>query len=141
MSLIPEAEEQIFYFGPKATFYTSENFSMSAGFMFANLLNKSFGTLYSVGTLGSPFYSFTAGIGVGFSDGELADTPMLMFGGEAQASNSVKFISENWILPDGSGLFSAGLRFFGQHIAVDFALLIPSEAGTFIPWVSFVVNY
>ena len=66
---------------------------------------------------------------------------MLMFGGEAQVSNSVKFISENWIFPEGGGLFSAGLRFFGQHIAVDFAFLVPSEADTFIPWVSFVVNY
>ncbi|MFH2031255.1 MAG: hypothetical protein ABIJ40_11660, partial [Bacteroidota bacterium] len=64
--------------------------------------------------------SFTGGLGWGYVDDELADSPILLIGAEFQASNSIKLITENWILPqDSPSIISFGIRFFGDYLAAD----------------------
>ena len=79
-------------------------------------------------------------------NGETADNPALMVGGEIQVSNSVKFITENWKFPDAEDLLvSFAIRFFGEHLAADFGLLTTTgkvEIGfRFIPWIGFAYNF
>ncbi|MBU1678332.1 MAG: hypothetical protein KKD86_05675 [Bacteroidetes bacterium] len=91
--------------------------------------------------------SFTGGLGWGYVDDELADSPILLIGAEIQASNSIKFITENWILPqDSPSIISFGIRFFGDYLAADFALITTSEGFEndgfpFIPWIGFAYNF
>jgi hypothetical protein len=73
---------------------------------------------------------------------------LLLIGGETQVSNSAKLITENWIFTGGDGtiLFSGGIRFFGETLAVDLALITTAEAFEghgfpFIPWVDFSVFF
>ena len=86
----------------------------------------------------------TLGIGWGYENWEPSDKPFILLGGEVQVSNSFKFITENWILPE-TAILSAGIRFFGDNLAADFAFLRPldeeMDGFPFIPWIGFVYNF
>jgi hypothetical protein len=146
VSLVPGAEEQVIYVGPKVRFLNVENFSLAGGIIYAHVEDVDFGVAYGVTTIGSERYSFTIGVGYGYEDSEFSDSPVLMLGGEIQASNSVKFLTENWIIPSSeTGLISFGIRFFGDNLAADFGLMTTTE-GTdegfpFIPWIGFAYNW
>ena len=109
-----------------------------------------YGLLYAVGTAtAGENTSVTGGAAIGFAEGEFARHPALMLGLEQQVSNSIKFISENYLIPQsGAGLIvSGGIRFFGDRLAADLALVtaseILSEGGgfPFVPWLGFAYNY
>jgi hypothetical protein len=146
VSLIPGAEEQLIYLGPKVRFLNLDNFSLAGGIIYAHVEDVDFGVAYGVTTIGSERYSFTLGVGYGYEDWEFSDSPVLMLGGEIQASNSIKFLTENWIIPSSeTGLISFGIRFFGDNLAADFGLMTTTE-GTdegfpFIPWIGFAYNW
>jgi len=120
MTLFPGANNQLFYIAPRIGVVQSDKYSLSGGIIYASAEEVNFGIVYGVTSIGSKTHSFTLGIGYGFSDGELAKKPVIVIGGEAQVSNSLKLISENWI-PPGSNqmLISFGLRFFGDYLAAD----------------------
>ena len=84
-------------------------------------------------------------MGYGFYEGELADRPVVVLGGEFQVSNSVKILTENWIVPGADGaIISLGLRFFDDHLAADFGLFTSTNAKgnfPFIPWLGFCYNF
>ncbi|MBI5022336.1 MAG: hypothetical protein HZB59_12950 [Ignavibacteriales bacterium] len=149
MSLIPGAEEQALYFAPKITAIHSEKFDVAGGVLFIHVPDDesyNFGIAYSVATYGTDRAALTCGLGWGFVEGELADEPIILLGGELRASNSVKFITENWIPPNsGVALCSIGIRFFGDQLAADLGLLTPLGGATkgfpFMPWVGFVYNF
>ncbi|MCG6912593.1 hypothetical protein LJE86_01615 [bacterium BMS3Abin03] len=144
MSLIPGADQQMVYLGPKVRFYENENFSLGGGLIYAHFNENSFGIAYGLTTIGSQMEAVTIGIGWGHENWEPSDKPFILLGGEVQVSNSFKFITENWILPE-TVIVSAGIRFFGDNLAADFAFLRPldeeMDGFPFIPWIGFVYNF
>jgi hypothetical protein len=146
MSLFPGAEQQLLYVAPKVRFLESEKFSLAGGVLYMSAFSEvDFGIFYGVTTYGTPAASVTAGLGWGFAEGETADKPFVMLGGEVQLSGSLKLITENWFPPGTDvSIFSFGLRFFGESLAGDFGLITTSEAGDgfpFLPWIGFVYNF
>jgi hypothetical protein len=146
ISLIPGASEQIIYLAPKARLVHLENIDLAGGVLYMSILDHTFGIAYGVTTIGSSATALTIGLGWGFVDGEFSNTPSVVFGGEAQLSNSIKLITENWFPPkmDG-GLISFGIRFFGESIAGDFGLMRSTESSDsgfpFLPWIGFAYNF
>jgi hypothetical protein len=148
LSLFPGSSEQLFYLAPKITPLQLEKFDLSAGvlYIFVPEEEDNAGIFYSVATYGTAAASLTFGLGFGFSGGDVADKPVYAIGAELRSSNSVAFITENWIIPDSEfQIVSFGLRFFGDNLAADFGLIHPLGADTrgfpFLPWVGFAYNF
>ncbi len=149
ISLVPGVGmKQLFYFMPKVGLVSEDNFALSTGLLLVKTPGKNgqfAGILYGVGTFGSLDGSFTAGIGYGFVEDDLADKPMVMLGGEARVSRRMSFVTENWMFPGYEGaLISYGIRLFGESISVDLAWINPIGAGSFfpgIPYIDFVYNF
>lgn len=148
VSLIPNASRQLIYIAPKLTPLVTEIFSFSTGvyFLFNPFESVAMGIAYGAGTLGNDDNGITIGVGYDFSDEEITDKPILVFGGEFRISEHIKFISENWLISRNNGnLLSFGLRFFGESFAGDFAMIYPTESRNrgfpFLPWVGFTYNF
>ena len=154
MSLFPGIGmgDQIFYFTPKVGITATESFNLAAGALLVPVPwedgpddPEMVGILYGVSTFGSPDASFTLGLGVGFVDGNLADRPMVMVGGEKRLTRRTAFVTENWIFPGADQpLISFGLRFFGEKLSVDLGLLNTIGEETFFPgapYIDFVVKF
>lgn len=149
ISLFPGAESQIFYLAPKVTPVEIDNLSLSGGVLYINSTSggsDGVGIIYGVTSFGSQRASLTAGLGWGFSGDETADKPIIMLGGELRASNSIKFITENWFPPDSDIAFlSFGIRFFGESLAADLGLIYPAGSRItgfpFLPWLGFAYNF
>jgi hypothetical protein len=153
MTLVPGAPSQVFYLAPKIAITTNdEMFSGAIGAFYMNATSGSadgMSIVYGAGTYGTPRAGVTLGVGYGYSQGEFSDSPVILIGGEVQASNSVKFITENWF-PVGSdfSILSFGFRFFGDNLAADLGFFYPmwkgsgiSEGFPFIPWLGFAYNF
>jgi len=154
MSLIPwiDFSEQVFYFTPKVGLSATEKFAFGAGALIIKIpgIGKGMktpflGIVYGVGTYGSPNSSLTVGLGYGFVDDDFAEKPMVIIGGEHRISRRLALVTENWILPgvDKPGI-SYGMRFFGERMSVDLALLnTVGKSAIFpgIPYVDFVFNF
>ena len=150
LSIVPgiSLNEQVYFITPKMGYSPSDRFHLAAGALLLKLPvddNKSAGIFYGVGTYGSPDLSFTAGAGFGFVDGNLSDKPMLMVGGEARISRRISLVTENWIFPGvDDPAISYGVRFFGEKLSVDLALINTiGEEAIFpgIPYIDFVFNF
>ena len=118
ISLIPGADSQVLYFTPKFTFKLSPKAGVSGGIMYLGIPedNDDLKLGYVVTSLGSGRNGITFGIGHSFTFGT-DPAPILLIGAEQQVSNSVKFITENWVFTGGNGftLFSGGIRFLGYR--------------------------
>ncbi|MCK5572430.1 MAG: hypothetical protein KAJ12_06700 [Bacteroidetes bacterium] len=146
VSLVPGLDEQLFYLAPKISLpLGSEVADFALGAIYGNMTGGSedgAGVVYGVGTFGGNYTALTVGLGYGFHGADFSDRPVVLLGGEAQVSNSVKFVSENWI-PVGSdkALLSLGIRFFGDALSADLGLFYPLGAETngfpFLPWLGF----
>ena len=146
---LPMAAFRFYYFGAKARFLDLKNVDAAVGFTYSALPfdddDLNFGLGYAVATFGTERAAATVGYGTNVTKMD-ERVHMLMLSGEIQTSNSVKFITENWIsLNGGSGIASLGLRFFNDNLAGDFGLLIPTEQGgsslIFLPWVGLAYNF
>lgn len=101
--------------------------------------SHSVGLLCGTGTFGSENYSLSLGLGYGFADGELADKPALMIGGEARVARRLSLISENWMSPGlDDALVSYGCRFLGERTSIDLALFNVLDDEAVFPGVPFV---
>lgn len=151
--IIPGLLGQLWYFAPKVTLLNRDKLSVAVGalgFWYPSATDgKSVGIAYAASTFGSPDRALTFGAGWGyFSDGGTTDftsRPVFMVGGEARASASVKFISENWLaFNDGNvdGIVSGGVRFIGPRLSSDlgFGTAI-GGGGCCIPLVNFVYSF
>jgi hypothetical protein len=137
-------------FNFKSGFRMSENFHMGIGGLYATVPGEGYaGILYGLGTVGSYNSNFTAGLGWGFVDGTFEQKPFIMFGGMARISEKLWFVSENWVAPldhDNAYyfVFSYGLRFAANRIAVDLAFInskdIIQNLIIGVPYVDFVVK-
>jgi hypothetical protein len=147
ISLVPGAMTQLYYVGPKISVPLGDGGSFVAvGGHYAGAFGEEAsgaGIAYAVATLGSQMIALSLGGGFGYVEGEFSDSPVLMLGGEAQVSGSVKLLTENWF-PVGSeeSLLGFGVRFFGDRVSADFGLyylLSPgsTEGFPFLPWLGF----
>jgi hypothetical protein len=147
-SLLPGAESQLLYLAPKITPVQLEKIDVSAGILYLKIPEETdaAGIFYGVGTYGNENASITVGLGFAFGAGEIADKPVFTIGAELRSSNTVAFITENWLIPDSEvQVISGGLRFFGENLAADFGLIgFPGadlEGFPFVPWIGFTYNF
>ena len=113
---------------------------------FAGLTDGDFdglGVLYGNATYGTDAAAGTAGIGWGFAGSEIADHPIVQFGGHANVVRGVDLVSENWIVT-GSDLvlLSLGLRVGSWDTTLDLSATLPAGvSGETSPWLSFTVAH
>jgi hypothetical protein len=135
-----EDGDRPFWVTPKLQVLNAGSTQVAVGVIHAFSANEGGGGVgYIVGTHGTAQGSVTGGFGIGYAvDGGRARVAML--GGERQVRRNLKVMSENYILKNGNGMVSAGVRFFGERLSADLALAIPlgaDELYTF-PVVNFV---
>lgn len=150
MSIFPGASSQLLYLAPKLTFSLQKNVGLSAGMLLMKVPEEGDDVKlgYVVSTFGSDLKGITIGAGFPLMSGG-GNEPIILLGGETQVSSRVKLITENWIFTGGDGftLFSGGIRFFGDRLAVDLAFITAKEAWEeaegfpFIPYVDFSVLF
>lgn len=168
--LLPGAFGRVFYVAPKVTLVNGPRLAVALGGVglgvFVEDEDATAGIGYGLVTYGGPERAITVGAGFAFAEGEIADGALVVVGGETQVSNSVKLLTENYVVPvetnvttcplqtpcttttetDYEVALSAGIRFFGEQLAVDFALwtspeLIGEESFPFFPWLGFAYNF
>ncbi|MFO8233063.1 MAG: hypothetical protein R6U20_10385 [Longimonas sp.] len=137
---------------PKVSFSSpSGQAHIAAGALIGGVLgdveSASFGMLYTSSTLGDRDHNVTGGVGYGYADGTLADTPIFNLSGMTRVSRQFYFLSENYIFPgDGiNGMASIGMRYAPENFAVDFALVRPlnADTGSFlaVPWLGVTIPF
>jgi len=154
MSLIPglDPDKQIFYFSPRIGVTATKKLNLAVGALVIKVPNWGddddsplVGVVNATATYGSTNSSVTLALGYGFVDDEFASRPMVLIGGEHRISRRIALVSENWLLPSiDEPLISYGMRFFGEKISVDLALLnVLSDQMIFpgFPYVDFVFNF
>lgn len=148
ISLFPGSSEQLLYLAPKVTPVQADKFDLSAGVLLLKIPDEdeTAGILYGVSTYGTENSALTLGIGFAFAGGEFADKPVFALGGEVRVGRYVKLISENWLIPNSDvQVISVGIRFFGENLAADFALIHPLgsdiDGFPFLPWIGFAYNF
>ncbi len=149
ISIFPGATDQLVYLAPKIRFLKWEKLDVAGGILYANTLRgegSGGGITFAIATYGTSDYGATFGLGWGFAGKDFTNKPVIMIGGEMRLSRSIKLISENWIPPESdTKILSAGIRFFGRHLAADLGLFYPTGTNMkgfpFIPWVGFAYNF
>lgn len=160
MSIFPgvDISNQLIYLNPKIGFNVKENLDVAVSALIIRLpdigdigdidINDDpieLGILFGTATLGSDDKSLTAGLGFGFAEGDIADKPAVLLGGEYRFSRRLSFVSENWVFPEvDQPLLSYGLRFFGESLAVDLAFFnVLDDDAIFpgFPYIDFVWNF
>jgi hypothetical protein len=144
-SLFPaSAEDQVYYVTPKIGVSLSDNVHVAAGMLFAGTQGGTGGVYYGVGTYGDGNASVSLGAGYGFAGGKIESKPVGMLGGEVRVSRRIGLVTENYLLPvsDNNILYSFGLRFLGEKITTDLALVNVSGSGIIgVPFVDFVFRF
>lgn len=131
---------------PKFSIPVVENkFNIGAGALLGTVLglgelDGGFGIVYGIGTVGSRDKNFSIGLGYGYADGGFADRPALSFSGMLPVGRRNYLITENYLI-DEVALFSVGGRSLINRVTLDYGVLLPTEAGTFIgiPWLGIVI--
>jgi len=142
-------KDPLYFITPKASFKVAEKFHAGAGVLYARIPGESssLGTLFATGTYGTLDNNITGSLGWGFVDSELSKQPIATLSGMKRISKRTALVTENWFIPiDGFyGLYSYGIRFFGEKIAVDLAFINNSDIAEAIiigiPFVSFTVKF
>jgi hypothetical protein len=102
---------------------------------------------YVLGTYGDTEDNITLGIGMSSAELNLPKSPVYAISGMTRISKRMSLITENWILPLDiyKPIFSYGIRFTGEQMSADFALINNGDfAEDFIlgiPYVDFVVKF
>jgi hypothetical protein len=141
--------DPIFFITPKVSFKVAEKFHAGGGVLYARIPGDfgPLGTVFATGTYGTTDNNITGSLGWGFVDSEFSERPIITLSGMTRISKRAALVTENWLIPtDGYyGLFSYGVRFFGEKIAVDLAFInnrdIAEAIIIGIPYVSFTVKF
>lgn len=159
LSVFPSDDfaDNIFFATAKVGFRPHRNVSIAAGGLlgwvgaFGDDLGGDdgvgVGAFYGVATLGSDDHAFTTGLIFPYAAGDLGNDPVLLAGFETRAHRSVKFVSENYFTTGGGndveGIFSYGVRLFGEKISVSLAFWNSTEEQIFpgLPYVDFVIRF
>ncbi len=106
------------------------------------------GILFTQATYGNLDHQVTGSVGWAYGNGDVAQRPVLTLSGLTRVGRKIALLSENWFVPDEESyyaVFSYGVRFMGESIAVDLAFLNNSDIAEGIvigiPWVDFVVKF
>ncbi|WP_247233015.1 hypothetical protein [Telluribacter sp. SYSU D00476] len=159
---------QVFFITPKVSFPSTSNVTFGAGMIgvgvFSNrntydnrgyvtghrLGTDLFGIGYGNVTFGNTEKNFTLGLGWGFSNDDIASTPVVNLAYMSRVGRRVGFVTENWLVLNGIdndplALLSGGVRFFGEKTSIDLGLWIPAvadmDAFIAIPYVDFVLKF
>lgn len=147
--------EPILFITPKVSFEVTEDFHAGVGLYYVNTPNIDFGNrngsglaiAYGIGTYGSKDHNITGGLGWGYVQGQFEQKPIITVSGMTRLTQKTALVTENWFISNDNyySVFSYGIRFFGDNLAVDLAFVNNSDiAEVFIigfPWVSFVVRF
>jgi len=139
----------IFFLTPKYSTQISENVRVGVGVLYGNLTSYigGFGVGYGLVTYGNPEHNATLGLGFGFFDGNFRSDPVITLSGMTRLSRRISLVTENWFFPADvyRGIISYGIRFFGETMSVDLALVNNEEFSEVfpvgIPYVDFVVKF
>ncbi len=138
-------EFEPFYLAPKIQLVRAPSVALSVGTLVFFFNDQNVGIAYGVATFGTPDRALTAGLGWGYSGTDFTSEPVAMVGGETRVSRRVKLITENYLLPDDTGLvFSGGLRFIGTRFATDVGVAGYAgrdETGCCLPLVNFSYTF
>ena len=143
MSLFPGSGNQLIYFAPKITIFQNEKYAISVGDFFVKYPSseENMNILYSVTT--ASFNKGAITLGAGYETN--SQNPIFLVGGELRISRYTKLITENWFIADSElNFISFGFRFLGEHLAADFAFVIPivdDNDRILIPWIGFAYNF
>lgn len=139
------------YAAPKVTVLEGGEGALAVGalgFTGVGFGSGSGGLFYVVGTRGTIRSAVTAGLAIGYAEGELGSNPAILLGGERQVADQLKLVTENyWFVGVDQGfLVSGGVRFFGDRLAGDFGLitvpaLLDDLAFPFVPWLGLAYNF
>ena len=111
------------------------------------------GTLFATATFGTEISALTVGVTGVYGGGQdiefdMAEFALFTVGLERQVSNSLKLISENHVAVGGgevAGGTLTGVRFFGERLSADLALMIGAAEGTVqpfpLPYVGFSYSF
>jgi small nuclear ribonucleoprotein (snRNP)-like protein len=106
------------------------------------------GIVYGNATFGTKEHNASVGLGYGFANGTFTSSPVINFAYMNRFAKNVAIVSENWFLiADGTagGIFSGGVRIFGERLAVDLALAVPASTGFndvfIIPYIDVVYKF
>jgi hypothetical protein len=142
--------DPIMYVTPKVSFKVANNFYAGAGVLLATLPDVdesgrgAAGIAYGIGTYGNSENNVTVGLGYGFIRDQLADQPIVTISGMTRISKKASLVSENWLVP-GQSFFSYGVRFFGEKLSVDLALVNSSDIASVLvigaPFVSVAIKF
>lgn len=151
--VIPGLIARVWYFAPKVEVIRTSQASVAVGglalFAPEAFDQGSLGVVYGVGTFGGSDRAVTVGAGFPFiasgDNSGLADQPLVMLGGEQRLTQRTKLITENYFVPGtAGGLFTGGLRFFGERLSADFGLGVATDGGSLeccLPLVNFVYTF
>ncbi|MEL6195141.1 MAG: hypothetical protein AAFR66_23990 [Bacteroidota bacterium] len=115
----------------------SESFHLSAGSLFGTIPGEDvgvFGLFFGQATIGNEKKNLTVGLGYGFADGEVGNTPTITLGAALPLGRKASFITENYVFPGEAGLVSGGVRFYLRGATLDAALVSDLQSAVFIPW-------
>lgn len=152
-TFVKGSEGPIFILTPKVGFEVSPRFHAGGGVLYLSVPSlfegsrTGLGVGYGIGTYGTENSNITGGLGWGFVEGEFSSRPIATFSGMHRISRKVALVSENWLIPADTyyGVYSYGIRFFGEKIAIDLAFLNNSDISQGliigVPWIDFVVKF
>jgi hypothetical protein len=145
--------QPIFYITSKIGFKVVDKFHVGGGIMAVSIPGfglgnrNSAGALYGIGTYGSVDHNLTGGLSWGFINGDFSTRPIMTISGMTRISRRTALVTENWLIPGNGyyGLYSYGIRFFGEKLSVDLAFLnnkdIVKALSIGVPIVDFVVKF
>ncbi|MCC7507375.1 MAG: hypothetical protein IT259_18865 [Saprospiraceae bacterium] len=125
-------------------------FNVGVGGLFATVLGEdvgTFGVAYGQFTIGPRDKNINFGLGYGYAGDDWASTPTISISGTYRAGKKFAFITENYIFDTGDSnvtLLSFGGRFIGRNLAIDGALVMPTNTDGFliaIPWLGINVPF
>ncbi|HUQ98135.1 MAG TPA: hypothetical protein VM166_01695 [Gemmatimonadaceae bacterium] len=145
VSLLPASpSDQVYYFTPKIGVSFSDRVHVATGVLVAGTQGGTGGIYYAVGSVGDGNSSVTIGGGYGFAGGKIESKPVGMLGAEHRISRRIGIVTENYLLPvsDDNVLYSFGLRFMGEKLTTDLALVNVAGSGIIgVPYVDFVFRF
>ncbi len=130
----------LFFFGiptpvwllPKFSIPVVKNqLNVGAGALIGTVLGEDalgFGILYGIITIGSRDKNLSVGLGYGYAEGDLAETPTVTVSGLLRTGSRGYLLTENYFIgtPDGRiGLITAGGRRIIKKVGLDFGLMAP----------------
>ncbi|PSL01414.1 DUF1292 domain-containing protein [Cecembia rubra] len=125
-----------------------DKYNVGAGALLGTVIGGggAFGILYGVNTFGNRDKNITLGLGWGFSDGEIANSPTITLGGMIRTGPRGYFLTENYIINTGFetfGMLSFGGRRIIGDVGLDYGLILPIS-GNFdsfiaVPWLGLTV--